>query len=279
MFIGKSLEKNYMDVNQTLRDVNKMLGEDSETNINSAEYFIKEYSKYRFYVGIAQSSILLLVIICITFGLMCGVCGKRPDGYDDDCCNKGAGSRLLMIGVAIMFLFSFFLMLITLVYFLTGSTSQRLICDTLRNPKNHRLFTMVDRFVHIDRIVNSNISTIIETCHKNESAYNVLKLENKLNVSQLPNYLEDYGITEQIEKFKENIQFTDKIEIFTDDLKREIDKLKQSGIGSISFDTFMRVVSLYVVFLLFIKTFFAKYYLPLIRNSAWNIFTYFSVGT
>lgn len=232
-----------MDVNATLKDLNKALGDNSDGPINDADKFIKEYSKYRFYVGIAQSSILLAVILCITLGLMCGVCGKRPDGYDDDCCNKGFGSRCLMIGVAVMFFFSFILMLITLVYFLTGSTSQRVICDTLRNPKDNRLFTAIDRFVQIDTIVNTNISSIIENCHKNESAYNVLKLENKLNVTHLPSYLEEYGITDQIEKFKENIQFTDHIEIFNSETKKEIDKLKESGIGNISFDTFMRVVS------------------------------------
>lgn len=222
-----------------------MLGDNSKGTINEAERYIKEYSKYRYYVGLIQSSILLLVLVCITFALMCGVCGKRPDGYDDDCCNKGAGSRFLMIAVAIMFFFSFFLMLITIVYFLTGSMAQRVICDTLKKPKeNHRLFTMLDKLVHIDEIVNSNISTIIETCHKNESAYNVLKLENKLNVTHLPMYLEEYGITEQIEEFKKNIHFTDQIVLINEQTQNEIDKLKTSGIGDISFDSFMRVVSL-----------------------------------
>lgn len=32
-------------------------------------------------------------------GLLCGICGKRPDGYGDDCCNKGAGSKFLMLFV------------------------------------------------------------------------------------------------------------------------------------------------------------------------------------
>lgn len=239
------LETNYNNVSQALKDVNKMLGDNSKKPIDDAEKLIEEYSKYRYYVGLAESSILLLVIVFITFGLMCGVCGKRPDGYDDDCCNKGAGSRFLMFSVAIMFLFSFFLMLITLVYFLTGSVSQRLVCDTLRNPYDNRLFSMVDKFVHIDTIVNSNISTIIETCHKNESAYNVLKLENKLNVSNLPSYLD--GIDAQIENFIKNIKFTDNITIMTEDTKKEIENLKATGIGSISFDTFMRVVSIFLL--------------------------------
>lgn len=243
MFTGKSLEKSYVNVSQTLRDVNKMLGEQSKKPIDEAEFYIEEYSKYRYYVGLAESSVLLLIIVCITFGLMCGVCGKRPDGYDDDCCNKGAGSKFLMLSVAVMFFFSFFLMLITLIYFLTGSIAQRIICDTLRDPNNNTLLPMLDKFIHIDKIVDSNISMVIDKCHKNQSAYIVLKLENKFNITHLPNYLEDYGILEQIEKFKENIHFTDHIEIINEQTKKQIDELKHSGIGNISFDTFMRVVS------------------------------------
>lgn len=242
---GDSLESGYRNVSEALKKVNNMLENDSTGPVNDMEFYITEYSKYRYYVGIAESSILLLIIVCVTLGLMCGVCGKRPDGYDDDCCNKGAGSRFLMIGVAVMFLFSFLLMLITLLYFLTGSLSQRMVCDPMRNPNDSRIFTMLDNLTKIDTIVASNISTIIHECHKNQSAYNVLKLENKLNVSDLPNYLEKYGITEQIEKFKKNVNITEKIKIMTPQTEAEMENLKNSGIGEINFDRFMHLVSIF----------------------------------
>ena len=44
-----------------------------------------------------MSGVLLSVLTCVTFGLLCGICGKRPDGYDDDCCDKGNGARFLMM--------------------------------------------------------------------------------------------------------------------------------------------------------------------------------------
>jgi prominin 1 len=72
-------------------------------NANTVKYFdtaddyVREYSIYRYYLGLAISSVLLLVLLCIFLGLTCGICGKRPDGYGDDCCNKGAGGKFLML--------------------------------------------------------------------------------------------------------------------------------------------------------------------------------------
>jgi prominin 1 len=73
------------------------------TNANTFKYFdtadeyVQEYSIYRYYGGLAISSVLLLVLLCIFLGLTCGICGKRPNGYGDDCCNKGAGGKFLML--------------------------------------------------------------------------------------------------------------------------------------------------------------------------------------
>lgn len=52
---------------------------------------------FRYYLGLSISGILLTVLMCLTCGLLCGICGKRPDGYGDDCCNKGSGARFLMM--------------------------------------------------------------------------------------------------------------------------------------------------------------------------------------
>lgn len=62
-----------------------------------ADVYLKQYVPYRYYLGLGISSVLLVITLCVTLGLICGVCGKRPDAYDDDCCNKGAGSRFLMM--------------------------------------------------------------------------------------------------------------------------------------------------------------------------------------
>lgn len=66
-------------------------------HFNTADAYIKEYYIYVYYALLGISATLLLVLMCIVCGLLCGICGKRPDGYGDDCCNKGAGARFLIL--------------------------------------------------------------------------------------------------------------------------------------------------------------------------------------
>lgn len=73
------------------------MDQNSHKNLEIADDYIREYSIYRYYVGLGISSVLLLVLLCLSFGLLCGICGKRPGGYGDDCCNKGAGGKFLML--------------------------------------------------------------------------------------------------------------------------------------------------------------------------------------
>lgn len=69
----------------------------SEQHFRTADIYIKEYYVYGYYALLGISSVLLLVLMCMACGLLCGICGKRPDGYGDDCCNKGAGARFLIL--------------------------------------------------------------------------------------------------------------------------------------------------------------------------------------
>lgn len=233
---------------KTLKDVDKILENSSDKPINDAEYFITQYSIYRYYVGLFVGSILLLVILCVTFGLMCGICGKRPDGYDDDCCNKGAGSKFLMLGVAVMFLFSIVLMLVTLAYFLTGVVLQRLICDTLRDPEaNRKVFDLLDKNLNSSGMLQTDIVSIITSCHRKKSVYHVLRLENKFNVNEIPGYLEKYGIKEKIDEFKNKINFDGKVEILTVDTKGKVEELKHSSIVDLPIHRFIEIVSIFIV--------------------------------
>lgn len=52
---------------------------------------------YRRAAGLGAAAALLLVTCLAAWGVLCGVCGKRPDVYGaSDCCNKGHGSRSLL---------------------------------------------------------------------------------------------------------------------------------------------------------------------------------------
>lgn len=93
---AKIINENLDTITSAVNDVTTQI--DSATNpvLDSLRSAINENGDRRYYVGLTVSCVLLLVTVCIVFGLICGVCGKRPDGYSDNCCNKGTGSSFLL---------------------------------------------------------------------------------------------------------------------------------------------------------------------------------------
>lgn len=94
--IGQAMQEISSYTTRQIDDVSDFIGNNSFQHLVTADEYIAQYSIYRYYGGLIVSSVLLIVLVFITFGLLCGICGKRPDGYGDDCCTKGAGSKFLM---------------------------------------------------------------------------------------------------------------------------------------------------------------------------------------
>lgn len=94
--VGHELQEISVYTTRKIDDVSNFVGNNSFQHLNTADDYVAQYSIYRYYGGLIISSVLLIILVFMTFGLLCGICGKRPDGYGDDCCTKGAGSRFLM---------------------------------------------------------------------------------------------------------------------------------------------------------------------------------------
>lgn len=93
---GEALRNISREIEGTFNSISNTTAQ-SETHFKTADSYIKEYYSYGYYALLGISSVLLLVLMCIVCGLLCGICGKRPDGYGDDCCNKGAGARFMIL--------------------------------------------------------------------------------------------------------------------------------------------------------------------------------------
>ncbi|XP_035791698.1 prominin-like protein isoform X1 [Anopheles albimanus] len=241
-----------------LNDVANALGNNSYKHLDTADDYINQYSIYRYYAGLGISSVLLLILICLVFGLLCGICGKRPDGYGDDCCNKGAGGRFLIFAVAIIFLTFSVILAVSLASFLVGTVTRRAACDSLRNPKDDQLINYIDQFVNLNNLYTQlraqtersktrlrtsetvdpiRIGEVIVACEKNESIYSVLKMHNFVDMNTLRNYPEDYGITRELEALKEKIQI-DSVQILTPGTREDIEGLRQSKLNEFDVDKF-----------------------------------------
>ncbi|XP_055619543.1 prominin-like protein isoform X3 [Toxorhynchites rutilus septentrionalis] len=249
---GQAIKSASDELTSKLNSVSNVVGNNSYRHLDTADDYIVRYSIYRYYVGLGVSSALLLILMCLVFGLLCGICGKRPDGYGDDCCNKGAGGRFLMFGVAIIFLTFSVILAFTLVSFLAGSIVRRGVCDSLRHPKDSQVIHFVDTFFnineHYQRIHTQStrskgklqgpnrqmdpirIAEVIESCSGNNSIYEVLKLSNFYDIQEIRQFPEDYGIIRELNALKEKIQI-DEVQILSPEAERDIEELKNSRLN------------------------------------------------
>ncbi|XP_076381466.1 prominin-1-A isoform X7 [Megalopta genalis] len=211
---------------------------------------IDQYSPYRYYLGFGISGILLTVLMCLTFGLFCGICGKRPDGYGDDFCNKGSGARFLMMAVWTIFLLTSVLMVITVLHMVTGVLVQRAICEPLKNPKDNRMFALVDEVVQIKKVLypkqpnaDLNMSYIITKCHLDDTLYNVLKLQYLFDVNSLRDYAGRNDINNTIQQLCQKISLSPGVVILSDSAKSKLNDLANSGLDEIKFYQFAEILA------------------------------------
>lgn len=85
---------------------------------------------------------------------------------------------------------------------------------------------------------------MIASCHNNDSIYNVMKLNNFVNLTEITNYVEKYEINKKIEDLIQNIKIKNNINILTPDLQKALDDLSQSALKDFQSDKFVENVCL-----------------------------------
>lgn len=255
--VGKELKKASSDINDLFNKITKTIDEQTNRGTTTADKYLNEYSIYRFYAGIAISSVLLVILTALTCALFCGICGKRPDGYGDDCCNKGSGSRFLMLAVAVIFLTISVLAVAALVHFLIGLVLQRGVCVPLRNPKTDDLFEYVDNLVDLNNVLfNTNnpkqrkgplstgnlppfrISHVITACQANETIYEVLHLYNVFDIEQINEFPAQLNVLKTLDEFVDGINFESKIVILSEENEKKILSIATSDLNNFDRDKF-----------------------------------------
>ncbi|CRL08743.1 CLUMA_CG021257, isoform A [Clunio marinus] len=248
--VGQALLNISNTLTKQIESFSDVAGNHTFPHLNTADDYIASYSIHRYYGGLIISSVLLIVLMFITFGLLCGICGKRPDGYGDDCCTKGAGARFLMCGVAIIFLTISALLVICLACFLVGIVMKRGVCDPLNNPEGDQVFSYLDNFIDLNKFIFPEnqriairqgngeelkplrISQVVGACHRNESIFEVLRLDDLLDIDQIRDFPEQFGINEKLNELADNVQITSQVRILNDQARKEIRELSKSELNN-----------------------------------------------
>lgn len=249
---GGAIKSASDELTSRLNSVSYLIGNNTYKHLETADDYIVQYSIYRYYVGLGVSSVLLLILMCLVCGLLCGICGKRPDGYGDDCCNKGAGGRFLMFAVAIIFLTFSVILAITLVSFLAGSVLRRGVCDSLKHPRDSQVIEYIDTYFNVNKQYEQirvqstrskwklqaqngqkdpiRIAEVIESCSKNNTVYEVLKLSNFYDIQEIRQFPEDYGIIRELNVLKEKIEIKE-VRILSAEAQKNIEELRDSRLN------------------------------------------------
>lgn len=141
-----------------------------------------------------------------------------------------------------MFFFGAILAIVAIAYFLLGGITEKVVCETFKNPNTSQIIDIFDDFINI---ANTSIKTILNQCYNDNSIYNVLNFEENFNLSQIENIWTEYKINETLNDVKEKITDINlNIILLSEDNGKQLDKLIQSNLSNIKFDDFVNKVTI-----------------------------------
>ncbi|KAJ6659382.1 hypothetical protein lerEdw1_019114 [Lerista edwardsae] len=219
------------------------------------DYFplVEQYDFYRWLGCLILCCMVILILIFYYLGLLCGTCG-----YDKNAtpttrgCISNTGGNFLMAGVGFSFLFSWVLMLIVVVTFITGGNVEKLVCEPFEDKT---LFKLLDTPYLLNRHwkhylsgimfknpnVNLTFEKVYSDCKENKGIYTTLNLENLFSIHEFLNvsmYAEDVSL--KIKYINVNLSSI----VLLDEIGRKnLLDFSASGINEINFAAYLSEIN------------------------------------
>jgi prominin 1 len=142
------------------------------------------------------------------------------------------------------------LLIICLAFFLAGIVLRRAGCDPLKDPDNDQVFSYLDKYIDLNKFLFPEnqrlalrpdsqkemeplkISQVIDSCHKNGSVFEVLRLEESVNIDQIRDFPKQFGIDDKLNELADNVQITSQVRILNDDARKQIRDLSKSQLNN-----------------------------------------------
>ncbi|NWI74142.1 PRM1A protein, partial [Dryoscopus gambensis] len=225
----------------------------SETYVQDYFPVVEQYDFYRWLGCLILCCMVVLILVFYYLGLLCGTCG-----YDKHAspttrgCISNTGGNFLMAGVGFSFLFSWVLMIVVVLTFVTGGNVEKLVCEPFED-KN--LFKILDTpyllnqhwknylagIIFKNPNVNLTFEKVYSDCKENKGIYTSLHLEHLFNINELLNismYTEDVAL--RIEHIQINLS---KIILLDEIGKENLLNFSSSGIDGIDFSAYLTEIN------------------------------------
>ncbi|NWV71605.1 PRM1A protein, partial [Malurus elegans] len=243
---------NGLPVQKVLADLMVYLTQ-SEAYVQDYFPVVEQYDFYRWLGCLILCCMLVLILVFYYLGLLCGTCG-----YDKHAspttrgCISNTGGNFLMAGVGFSFLFSWVLMIVVVLTFVTGGNVEKLVCEPFED-KN--LFKVLDTpyllnkhwknylagIIFKNPNVNLTFEKVYSDCKENKGIYTSLHLEYLFNINELLNismYTEDVAL--KIEHIQINLS---KIILLDEIGKENLLNFSSSGIDGIDFSAYLTEIN------------------------------------
>lgn len=170
------------------------------------------YAKMSWIVSLIISGVFILLAAIFLFGLIFGICGRRPTYYNDDCCVRSNGSRFFSCGIWLtLTFFTVLSVFAAFLLFFAGNTSY-LVCQPLRDPLSRPdVMSLAERYIDMWKAKRDSrndfnslfdkrtAADVIRACSRNETFYEIFEFDKKYHLNQLKDFEKDaYG---QLEDF------------------------------------------------------------------------------
>lgn len=164
------------------------------------------------YLGLIVIAPIALTALCLVFGLACGACtysSSKPPFKRS--CTSDCGGCCLLWGAALMFIFGWLLMALTIVVFSIGYLSESAVCQPIFKNPNHDALKLFPN-ITLDKAAGIvlNLDEVVEGCKANETVYEVLNLESVFNLTatvqqinqSLTNFTDEFDLNSKLDASK-----------------------------------------------------------------------------
>ncbi|KFV97521.1 Prominin-1-A [Fulmarus glacialis] len=219
------------------------------------DYFpvVEQYDFYRWLGCVILCCMVVLILVFYYLGLLCGTCG-----YDKHAspttrgCISNTGGNFLMAGVGFSFLFSWVLMIVVVLTFVTGGNVEKLVCEPFEDKTvfkvldtpyllNQHWKNYLSGILFKNPNINLTFEKVYSDCKENKGIYTSLHLEHLFNINEFLNistYTEDVAL--KIEHIQINLS---KIILLDEIGKENLLNFSSSGIEGINFAAYLTEIN------------------------------------
>lgn len=226
-----------------------------DVEIPKVKDFAKQYDHYRWIAGVGLTCMLLLIVVLMALGLMCGICGHDKESVPT---TRGSVSNMgglsLMAATGFCFIFASLLMLLTTICFIVGAPAQ-IVCKSIETGDLYSKVLDDPSFWGSDGYILSRtilgeknkdvpftIGGLLQNCRENKPLYVAGPFAKAFNISERLNIEKLLG-NDSRQKFEDlKVNLSD-VEVLSSETQRSLTNLSDSGVDDIDFDAFLNETS------------------------------------